>query len=104
MKIGSKPGSVILLVTLLSIGLISTYSQPVMPAVKPNTAAADARMHDMTKQMALHNAMRKLWEDHIAWTRLFIVSAAADLPDKAATTERLLQNQTDIGNAIKPYY
>jgi hypothetical protein len=48
--------------------------------------------------------MRKLWEDHITWTRLFMVSALADLPDKAATTERLLQNQTDIGNAIKPFY
>ena len=54
--------------------------------------------------MALHDAMRRLWEDHIIWTRVFIISAAADLPDKAAATERLLQNQTDIGNAIKPYY
>jgi hypothetical protein len=50
------------------------------------------------------NAMRKLWEDHITWTRLYIVSAVADLPDKDATTKRLLQNQTDIGNAIKPFY
>jgi hypothetical protein len=56
------------------------------------------------KQAALHSAMRKLWEDHITWTRLFIVSAAADLPDKDATTQRLLRNQTDIGNAIKPIY
>ena len=48
--------------------------------------------------------MRKLWEDHITWTRLFIVSAAADLPDKQATTERLLRNQQDIGDAIKPFY
>jgi hypothetical protein len=55
-------------------------------------------------QMSLHQDMRKLWEDHITWTRLFIVSASADLPDKDATTQRLLQNQVDIGNAIKPYY
>ena len=48
--------------------------------------------------------MRKLWEDHITWTRLFIVSASADLPDKQATTERLLRNQQDIGDAIKPFY
>jgi len=48
--------------------------------------------------------MRKLWEDHITWTRIFIISAAGDLPDKATATERLLQNQVDIGNAIKPYY
>jgi hypothetical protein len=48
--------------------------------------------------------MRKLWEDHITWTRVFIISAAGDLPDKGAATDRLLQNHVDIGNAIKPYY
>ncbi len=48
--------------------------------------------------------MRKLWEDHITWTRLYIVSAVGNLPDKDATAKRLLQNQTDIGNAIKPFY
>ena len=48
--------------------------------------------------------MRKLWEDHITWTRLFIVSASADLPDSRPTTERLLRNQQDIGDAIKPFY
>lgn len=48
--------------------------------------------------------MRKLWEDHITWTRLYIVSAAANLPDKDATAQRLLQNQTDIGNAVAGFY
>ena len=56
------------------------------------------------KQVALHDGMRKLWEDHITWTRLFIVSASADLPDKQATTERLLRNQQDIGDAVKLFY
>lgn len=51
-----------------------------------------------------HDAMRKLWEDHVTWTRLFIVSAAAGLSDKDATTQRLLQNQTDIGNAVAEFY
>ena len=62
--------------------------------------------HDkaMTKQSALQDAMRKLWEDHIVWTRQYIVSAVADSPDKAAATERLLQNQVDMGHAIKPFY
>ena len=54
--------------------------------------------------LAFHDEMRRLWEDHITWTRLFIVSAAADLPDKEATTNRLLRNQVDIGDAIKPFY
>jgi len=56
------------------------------------------------KQLAFHDAMRKLWEDHITWTRLFIVSAVADLPDTGPTAQRLLQNQSDIGDAIKPFY
>jgi hypothetical protein len=57
-----------------------------------------------TKGDALRQDMRKLWEDHTTWTRLFIVSALADLPDKDATTQRLLQNQVDLGNAVKPFY
>jgi hypothetical protein len=61
------------------------------------------RIHNH-KQLAFHDAMRKLWEDHITWTRLAIVSFAHDLPDLPATEARLLRNQTDIGNAVKPYY
>jgi hypothetical protein len=52
----------------------------------------------------LRSDMRKLWEDHITWTRLYIVSVAAGLGDKDATAGRLIQNQVDIGNAIKPFY
>ena len=48
--------------------------------------------------------MRKLWEDHITWTRQWIVSFAANLPDQDAAAGRLMQNQEDIGNAIKPFY
>ena len=49
-------------------------------------------------------AMRTLWEDHITYTRNYIISALAGLPDEQAMAERLLRNQDDIGNAIKPYY
>ena len=59
---------------------------------------------DKMSALDFQNAMRKLWEDHITWTRLYIVSAAAGLPDQDQTAQRLLQNQTDIGNAIKPFY
>ena len=51
-----------------------------------------------------HDAMRQLWEDHITWTRLYIVSAAGNLPDADQAAQRLLKNQTDIGDAIKPFY
>ena len=65
-------------------------------------AAGAARLNH--QQLAFHDAMRKLWEDHITWTRLAIVSFAGDLSDLSATETRLLRNQTDIGNAVKPFY
>jgi hypothetical protein len=75
-------------------------------AVTPSADAHSGHGAGASKA-AFHDAMRKLWEDHVVWTRQFIVSAAtegADLPDIGPTTDRLLANQTDIGNALKPYY
>ena len=56
------------------------------------------------KSIDLRTDMRKLWEDHVTWTRLAIISLETGTPDTEATVTRLLRNQTDIGNAIKPYY
>ncbi len=67
---------------------------------EPRISTADAA----ARQEALRTDMRKLWEDHVTWTRMFIVSAEAGSPDTDATAQRLLQNQTDIGNAIKQFY
>jgi len=55
-------------------------------------------------ELDFRNIMRTLWGDHVTWTRLLIVSFAAGLPDSDRVTKRLLRNQEDIGNAIKPYY
>jgi hypothetical protein len=62
-------------------------------ATAPTMSAADLR-----------NGMRKLWLDHTTYTRSFIISAVAGLPDLATVTQRLLRNQDDIGSAIKPIY
>jgi hypothetical protein len=59
---------------------------------------------DSARAARLHDGMRKLWEDHITWTRLAIVSFAAGSPDLPATENRLLRNQSDIAAAIRPYY
>ena len=56
------------------------------------------------RAVALRTDMRKLWEDHITWTRLAIISLESGTPDTDATVARLLRNQVDIGNAVKPYY
>jgi hypothetical protein len=82
--------SLIMVSLLLLISLLSAASTA---AAKPKTDAP-----------AFHDAMRKLWEDHITWTRLTIVSLANDLPDTQTTVQRLLQNQVDLGDAIKPFY
>ena len=65
------------LLAMLTLGLLFA----VRPA--PTYAAAPTPLQ-------FRDAMRKLWEDHITWTRLYIISAAADLPDKDAAAQRLL--------------
>ena len=68
------------------------------------TAGAATPAASSSKAVAFHDAMRKLWEDHGTWTRLVIDSFVAGSPSLKAYETRLLANQTDIGNAIKPYY
>ena len=71
-------------------------------------AAVDAPGHAHKKvaqsEVAFHDGMRKLWEDHVTWTRMVIVEVAAGSAATDATVARLLQNQVDIGDAIKPFY
>jgi hypothetical protein len=64
---------------------------------------AAVRLHT-NKEVAFHDAMRALWEAHGSWTHMVIVSFAGNLPNLPAEEQVLLQNQVDIGNAVKPYY
>jgi hypothetical protein len=66
--------------------------------------AAHAAPLRSNRSIALRLDLRKLWEDHITWTRLAIISLEAGTPDTDATVGRLLKNQDDIGAAVKPYY
>ena len=56
------------------------------------------------KGVRFHDAMRALWEIHGTYTERAIVDAVSGNPDTNAVVARLLQNQVDIGNAVKPYY
>ena len=60
--------------------------------------------HPPVSRATFQDDMRQLWIDHVTWTRLFLVSAIAELPDVDATATRLLENQDDIGAAIAPFY
>lgn len=86
--------------------LVVVLAGAVMAGVMSQPAAAASKKDDSAKisKADFNKSMRKLWEDHITWTRLYIISAAGNLPDKDATTQRLLQNQTDIGNAVAQFY
>lgn len=91
----------IALVSLLTLAALGTAG--LVTSVAAGTSTHPHKKH-RPQEVAFHDAMRKLWEDHITWTRMFIVEFAADSPATEATAERLLQNQVDIGDAIKPFY
>ncbi len=59
---------------------------------------------NQTKVTELRISLHDLWVEHIVWTRQYVVAAAADQPDASFAAQRLMQNQEDIGNAIKPFY
>jgi hypothetical protein len=54
--------------------------------------------------VSLRMAMRRLWSDHVIWTRDYVIAAVAGAPDADAAAGRLLKNQDDIGNAVVPLY
>lgn len=68
------------------------------PPMVTKIVMAENKSHD------LKIALNKLWEDHIIWTRNVILCLVDNVPGTDQALKRLMQNQTDIGNAIKPYY
>ncbi|WP_379128388.1 glycosyltransferase [Paenibacillus sp. sgz500958] len=79
--------------------------------IPEQAAIANAEQVQAKKQECLSPSMvqlqanmRNLWIDHIIWTTNYITSAVADSPDQAQVLARLLKNQQDIGDAVKPYY
>jgi len=82
------------LVVACSSSSYDTSTQPAMASAMPT----------MGQRAALNEGMRKLWADHVVWTRLYIISAVDGTPDASAAADRLLKNQDQIGQAIVPYY
>jgi hypothetical protein len=85
---------ILLMADVLSAGIAAQFPDKVGTTAAPMTSSDED----------LHRGMRSLWEDHVTWTRVFLIETIAGLPDAPQGTQRLLQNQVDIGNAIKPFY
>jgi hypothetical protein len=94
MNTNSKKFVRIIAVSLLMLTIVLTAIIPV----------TTVQARDKMDRQAFHDAMRKLWEDHITWTRLVIIGVFEESPGLDSSVQRLLQNQVDIGDAIKPFY
>lgn len=87
----------IFVVGLLSLSLLLAQTNFVYSLEESSDRASRA-------EQGLRQNMRKLWTDHVVWTRDYIIAAVGDAADATAASTRLLKNQEDIGNAVGSYY
>jgi hypothetical protein len=90
--------AVIAIAVTLALAAASILLSPLGRADEAATAAS------RLNRAAFHDTMRVLWEDHIVWTRLAIIGIVDGRPDASFAVDRLLANQDDIGDAVKPFY
>jgi hypothetical protein len=99
-------------IALALAGFVALASMVVVLATTGESQAARGHGHGHAhgqtlhtkKAVVFHDRMRALWEAHGSWTHMVIVSFVGNLPNLPAEEQVLLDNQTDIGNAVKPYY
>lgn len=89
---------------LLTFVLVCNIVQPLTVHAITNTNGQKETICLSPKMVQLKGDMQKVWIDHTIWTRSYIVSAMSNRVDQKDVLDRLLRNQQDIGNVIKPYY
>lgn len=73
--------------------------------MRASSTALSRRLRRISQaHLDLNNMLRLLWEQHVWWTRSFIISVAFSLPDLDAVTARLLRNPRDFQAALEPLY
>jgi len=73
-------------------------------AAEAETIILPMQKSDEGKGAAFKMSMRKLWAEHVVWTRSSIVATIAGSRDASEIEARLLRNQVEIGAAFVPYY
>lgn len=85
----------------LYTGSYTNYTAPVRHFLQPQKDYRRCISKAESDFMAMN---RILWMEHVNWTRMTIISIVFGLPDLPFVQERLLQNATDLGNCLRPFY
>lgn len=88
---------------------ITNFNSEIDPDLYSNSKHSNQRYYNTpTKvsksEVVLSNTLRMLWEHHVEWTRMTILSIIFGLPDENAVVKRLLRNPKDFESALKPLY
>jgi hypothetical protein len=89
----------VLAVSVAALTMVGSVS-----AAPGQAKSSKASMSHNDAAPMLKQDMRKLWTDHVVWTRDYIMAAVGDQPDAQAAAGRLMKNQEDVGNAVAKFY
>ena len=96
-SVGVVPIAVVFAALTAGCGGTATPTPKTTQTVQVNPAQTESAW-------ILKQEMRKLWTDHVVWTRSYIIAALGGTPDASAAADRLMRNQEDFGNAVAKYY
>lgn len=91
----------------LGAGLTGCSSTPTAAGHHHDDAVAAAAVTQTSvpsQQTQLRQTLRLLWNQHMEWTRMAIIDFVNGSAGFDSTAGRLLQNQADMGNAVRPFY
>jgi hypothetical protein len=98
-RLGFLGALVAIAMVAVACGSDDSDDADVAASTAPTSAAVDA-----SKNLDLHASMRELWADHMQWTYATVDAFFHNADALDPTLQRLLANQDDIGDAIKPFY